>query len=69
MKCNKAHVTAVVCVSMHFRHHTDIKFSVVSHCTDRPSKIIYLIRISSLNRRHLIGKNAFWVSTFLNHEI
>ena len=57
MKCIETHVNAVACVPMHFRHQTNIQFSV-------PPKIICLIRVSSLNRRHLIDKNAAWFFTF-----
>ena len=67
MKCIETHVSAVACVPMHFRHQTNIQFSVVGQCTGRPPKIICLIRVSSLNRRHLIDKNAVWFFTFLNH--
>ena len=61
------YVNAVACVPMHFRHQTNIQFSVVGQCTGRPPKNICLIRVSSLNRRHLIDKNAVWFFTFLNH--
>ena len=64
MKCIETHVNAVACVPMHFRHQTNIQFSVVGQCTGRPPKIICLIRVSSLNRRHLIDKNAAWFFTF-----
>ena len=64
MKCIETHVNAVACVPMHFRHQTNIQFSVVSQCTGRPPKIIYLIRVSSLNRRYLIDKSAVWFSHF-----
>ena len=57
MKCIETHVNAVACVPMHFRHQTNIQFSV-------PPKIICLIRVSSLNRRHLTDKNAAWFFTF-----
>ena len=40
------------------------QFSVVGQCTGRPPKIICLIRVSSLNRRHLIDKNAAWFFPF-----
>ena len=64
MKCIETHVNAVACVPMHFRHQTNIQFSVVGQCTGRPPKIICLIRVSSLNRRHPIDKNAAWFFTF-----
>ena len=64
MKCIETHVNAVACVPMHFRHQTNIQFSVVGQCTGRPPKIICLIRVSSLNRTHLIDKNAAWFFTF-----
>ena len=64
MKCIETHVNAVACVPMHFRHQTNIQFSVVGQCTVRPPKIICLIRVSSLNRRHLIDKMQFGFHIF-----
>ena len=54
-------------LSMHFRHQTNIQFAMVGQCTGQPPKIICLIRVSSLNTRHLIDKNAVCLFTFLNH--
>ena len=58
MKCIETHVNAVACVPMHFRHQTNTYTISAGQCTGRPPKLLSLIRVSSLKRRHLIDKNA-----------
>ena len=66
MKCIK---TQCQCSGMRFDvFQTSDKYkSVGGRPVHWPTTKNYLIRVSSLNRRHLIGKNAFWVFIFLNH--